>query len=61
VVYRFKSRQSIDLILMSQYAGTSKSASTFASHLHDLYKKISNKINQSSAVYKVRVRSSMER
>jgi len=53
VVYRFKKpRQSINLIHMSQYVRTSES--TFASHLHGLHKKISNKINQSNAAYKVR-------
>ena len=55
VVYGFKSKQPIDLIPMSQYARISKSASAFASHLHDLHNEISNKINQSNAVYKVRV------
>jgi len=55
VLYGFKPRQLIDLILMSQYARTSESASEFASHLHDLHKEISNKINQSNAPYKARV------
>ena len=54
VVYGFKPRQPIDLIPMSQYARTSESASAFASHLHDLHKEISNKINKSNAAYKVR-------
>ena len=36
---------------MSQYARISES--TFASHLHDLHKKIGNKINQSNASCKV--------
>ena len=53
VVYEFKPRQPIDLVPMSQYARTSESASAFASHLHELHKEISNKINQSNAAYKV--------
>ena len=40
---------------MSQYVKTSESASAFASHLHDLHREISNKINHSNATYKVRV------
>ena len=54
VVYGFKIRQLIDLIRMNQYAKSSESTSTFSSHLHDLHKEISNKINQSNAAYKVR-------
>ena len=54
VAYGFKPRQLIDLIPMSQYARTYESASTFTSHLHDLHRKISNKINQSNTPYKVR-------
>ena len=54
-VYGFKPRQSIDLIPMSQYVKTSESASAFASHLHDLHREISNKINHNNATYKVRV------
>jgi len=42
-VVNVKPRQPIDLIPISQYARTSESA--FASHLHDLHKKISNKID----------------
>ena len=47
-----KLRQPIYLIPISQYARTPESAST--SHLHDLHKKISKKINQRNAAYKVR-------
>ena len=54
VMYGFKPRQPIDLIPMSQYARTLESASAFASYLHDLHKKINNKINQSNATFKVR-------
>ena len=55
VVYGFKPRQPINLIFMSQTARTSESASAFASHLHEIHKEISNKINQSNVAYKVRV------
>ena len=51
VLYGFKRRQPIDLILMNQYARTSESA--FTSHIHDPHKKISNKINKSNEAYKV--------
>jgi len=52
VVYGFKPRQPIDLIPMNQYARTSEPASAFTSHLHDLHKEISNKINKSNEATK---------
>ena len=54
MVYGFKLRQPIYFIPMNQYARTSESASAFTSHLHDLHKKISNKINKSNEAYKIR-------
>ena len=38
---------------MSDHIGTSDSASSFASHVHDLHKKVMNKIAQSNASYKL--------
>jgi len=44
IVYGFRSRQFIDLILMSDHIRASNSASLFASHVYDFYKKVMNKI-----------------
>jgi len=52
VVHGYKPRKPIDLILMTQQPRLSESASAFASHIHDLHKKISKKIQKSHDQYK---------
>ena len=44
IVYGFRPRQPIDLIPMSDHIRTSDSASSFASHVHDLHKEVMDKI-----------------
>ena len=51
-VHDYKPRKAIDLIPMTQYSRVSELASAFASHIHDLHKKISKKIQESNAQYK---------
>ena len=48
----YKPTKPIDLILMTQHPRVSESASAFASHIHDLHKKISKKIQESNTQYK---------
>ena len=55
VVHGYKSRKPIDLIPMTQHPRVSKSVSAFASHIHNLHKKISKKIQESNAQYKTHV------
>ena len=52
VVHSYKPRTPIDLIPMTQQPTVSKSASAFASHIHDMHKEISKKIQESNAQYK---------
>ena len=54
IVYDFRPRQPIDLILMSDHIRASVSISSFASHVHDLHKKVMNKTAQSNGNYKLR-------
>jgi len=55
VVHCYKPRMHIDLIPMKHHPTISKSTSAFASHVHDLYKEISKKIQKSNAHYKSHV------
>ena len=50
VVHSYKPRKHIDLIPITQHPRVSESAS--ASHIHDLHKEISKKIQKSNAQYK---------
>jgi len=52
VVHGYKPRKPIDLIRMTQHPRVSESASAFASHIRDLLKVISKKIQESNAQYK---------
>ena len=52
VVYGYKPRKPIDFVPMTQHPKVSESASAFASHIHDLHKEISKKIQESNAKYK---------
>ena len=54
IVYGFRPRYLIDLIPMSGHIRASDFASSFASHVHDLHKKVTYKIVQSNANYKLR-------
>ena len=54
IIYCFRPRQSIDLIPISDHIKASEYVSSFASHVHDLYKKVIDKIAQSNAKYKLR-------
>ena len=51
VVHGYKPKKSIDLIFMTQHPRVSESTSAFASHIHDLHKEISKKIQESNAQY----------
>jgi len=51
-VHDYKPRKPINLIPMTQHPRVYKSASAFASYIHDLHKKISKKIQESNAQYK---------
>ena len=51
VVHSYKPRKLIDLIPMT-HPRVSYSASTFASHIYDLHKEISKKIQESNIQYK---------
>jgi len=53
-MYGFTSRQPIDLIPMVDHYRVSASASSFATHMHELHKVISDKIKQSNFDYKLR-------
>ena len=53
VVHVYQCRQPVDLILMApHYARMSKSAASFVSHIHDLYKEINTQIQKNNANYK---------
>ena len=54
IVYDFRPRYLIDLIPVAEHYRASETASAFASHMHKLHKKISNKIAESNANYKLR-------
>jgi len=49
VVHGYKSRKPINLIPITQHPRVSESASAFASHIYDLHKEISKKIQESNA------------
>ena len=53
VVYDFRPRQPINLIPVTDYYRTSESAIVFASNMHQVHKKISDKIAQNNANYKL--------
>jgi len=53
IVFDFRPRQLIDLILSDHYRAT-EFAFAFASHVQDLCKKISDKTAQSNVNYKLR-------
>ena len=55
IVYGFRSRQPVNLILMANHYRVFESTSSFATHIHDLHKKIGDKIEQSNLGYKLRV------
>jgi len=52
VKHGYKPKKPIDLIPMTQHPRMSESASVFASHIHDLHKKISKRVQKSNAQYK---------
>ena len=52
VVHCYKLKRLTDLILMTQYSRVSGSAPAFALLIHELHKKISNKIQKSNPQYK---------
>jgi len=52
IVLGYKPKKPIDHILMAQHPKVSESASAFASHIHDLHKITSKKIQESIAHYK---------
>jgi len=52
VLHDYRPRKPIDLIPMTHHRRVSESASAFASHIHDLHKEISKKIQESNAQYK---------
>jgi len=54
IVCDFRPRQSIDLIPMVDHYRVSESASFFATHKHELYKVINDKIRQKNFDYKLR-------
>ena len=54
IVYGFRPKQPIDLIPMVDHYRVSESASSFATHMHELHKVISDKIKQSNFNYKLR-------
>jgi len=51
-VHSYKLRKPIDLIPMTHHSRVSESQSAFASHIHDLHKEISEKIQKRNAQYK---------
>ena len=55
VMHGCKSRKPIDLIHITHHPKISKSASAFASHVHDLYNKISKKIQENNVHLKSHV------
>ena len=55
VVHECKARKPLDLLPMSPYIRMSESAKSFARHVQDLHKEISNRIHESNAHYKIQV------
>ena len=53
IVYDFRPRQTINLSPISDHIRALDSASSFASHVHDLQKEIMDKIVQSNANYEL--------
>jgi len=53
IVYDFRPRQTINLSPISDHIRALDSASSFASHVHDLHKEIMDKIVQSNANYEL--------
>ena len=51
VVHDYKPKKCIDLLPMTQHLRVYEPVSTFASHIHDLYKQISKKIQESNLHY----------
>ena len=52
VVHGYKPKKTTDLIPMAQRPRVYESASAFTSHIHNLHKVISKKIQESNAHYK---------
>ena len=52
IVHGYKLKKPIDLIPMTQHPRVSESASAFASHIHDLHKEITKKIQKNKVQYK---------
>ena len=52
IVYGYKPRKPIDLILLPTHAHVSESVESFAQHVKDLHKEISEKISTSNLTYK---------
>ena len=53
IIYAFKTRQPIDLSPIDDHYRASESASAFASHVHELYKEISDRTAHNNANYKL--------
>jgi len=53
VVHDYKPKKPIDLIPMTHHPRVSELASAIPSHVHDLYKEISKKIQYNNARYKI--------
>ena len=51
VVHDYKPKKCIDLLPMTQHPRVYEPLSTFASHIHDLFKQISKKIQESNVHY----------
>jgi len=54
IVYDFRFKQPIDLILMADHYKISEGASSFASHVNELHTEINHKIVKNNANYKLR-------
>ena len=59
IVYSFKPRTPIDLVLVSTTYRVSESAEIFAQRLHELHNHISEQINSNNLKYKILVDSLM--
>jgi len=56
VVHGYKPRKHINLIPMMQHPRVSESASAIASHVHNLHKEISRKIQENNVHYNTHAR-----
>ena len=53
MIYAFKPKQLTNLIPIADHYRASESASSVASHVHELHKKISDKVAQNNTDYKL--------